>query len=470
MTVRYNADMQKFLISFMLSNPDAFARCQAILNPSYFDGRFRKAVRYLLDYSQEYRKVPLHEDVNARFQLDFEKIHTNDERDIKAFLDTVESFCRHKAIEAVIQSGPEMLEKDEYGDLEKRIKEALLISLQHDLGTDYFSDPKQRLLILKDKNNMVSTGWRDIDQKLYGGLNRGEITLFAGSSGAGKSLFLQNISLNWLKLGLNVIYITCELSENLTAMRLDSMLTGIPTRELFKRLDDVELAVKLKAKNYGRLQIKYLPPGTTTNGIKAYMKEFEIQTNIRPDALVVDYLDLLYPNNNRVNPSDLFVKDKFVTEELRALAVESNVLCVSASQLNRSAVQEMDHDQSMIAGGLSKINTADNVLTIYTSDAMRQRGEYRLQFLKTRSSSGVGSKVILHFDINSLRIVDADNSDADSVGFGHKSNIVPNSLRLNRTSMRVDTKNLENCNNEQQKSSSASHFTGLKDIMNKIKS
>ncbi len=469
MTFRYNTDVQKFLISFMLSNPDAFARCQAILNPSYFEGRFKKVVRYLLDYSQQYRKVPLHEDVNAQFQLDFEKIYTNDERDTKAFLDTVEKFCRHKAIEAVILSGPEMLERDEYGDLERKIKEALLISLQNDLGTNYFSDPKLRLLALRDKNNMVSTGWRDVDQKLYGGLNRGEITLFAGSSGAGKSLFLQNISLNWLQMGLNVIYITCELSEHLTAMRLDSMLTGIPTRELFKKLDEVELTVKLKAKNYGRLQIKYMPPGTTTNGIKAYMKEFEIQTNIKPDALVVDYLDLLYPNSSRVNPSDLFVKDKFVTEELRALAVESNVLCVSASQLNRSAVQEMDHDQSMIAGGLSKINTADNVLTIYTSDAMRQRGEYRLQFLKTRSSSGVGSKVLLNYDINSLRIFDADTDESNTSGSIAKSKSISISSGLNRTTVRVDTKNSEISNND-QKPATTGHFTGLKEIMNRIKS
>jgi archaellum biogenesis ATPase FlaH len=472
MQAKYNTDVQKFLISFLLSNPDAFARCQAILNPVYFEGRFRKSVRYLLDHAQEYRKVPLHEDVNAQFQLDFEKIYTDDERDIKAFLDTVESFCRHKAIEAVIHSGPEMLEKDEYGDLEKKIKEALLISLQNDLGTDYLSNPKQRLLSLRDRNNMVSTGWRDIDQKLYGGLNRGEITLFAGSSGAGKSLFLQNISLNWLSMGLNVIYITCELSEALTAMRVDSMLTGMSTKELLRKLDDVELTVKLKTKNYGRLQIKYLPPGTTSNGIKAYMKEFEIQTNIKPDALIVDYLDLLYPNNNRINPTDLFVKDKFVTEELRALAVESNVLCVSASQLNRSAVQEMDHDQSMIAGGLSKINTADNVLTIYTSDAMRQRGEYRLQFLKTRSSSGVGSKINLSFDIASLRIFNAEQGEVNSNDDRNKSSPVSTSLGLNRTSVRVDAK-LENSNSMDEnapKTDTVKHFTGLKDIMNKIKS
>ena len=113
-----------------------------------------------------------------------------------------------------------------------------------------------------------------------------------------------------------------------------------------------------------------------------------------------------------INPSDLFVKDKFVTEEMRGLAVERNMVCITASQLNRSATQEQEHDHSMIAGGISKIQTADNVISIFASAAMKERGQYQVQFLKTRSSSGVGSKVYLGFDPNTLRIFDLDDDSA----------------------------------------------------------
>jgi len=108
----------------------------------------------------------------------------------------------------------------------------------------------------------------------------------------------------------------------------------------------------------------------------------------------------------------LFVKDKYVSEELRNLAKELNVLFVTASQLNRSAVEEVEFDHSHIAGGISKINTADNVFGIFTSRAMRERGKYQIQAMKTRSSSGVGQKVELEFDIETLRIRDlADDGD-----------------------------------------------------------
>jgi hypothetical protein len=107
----------------------------------------------------------------------------------------------------------------------------------------------------------------------------------------------------------------------------------------------------------------------------------------------------------------LFVKDKYVAEEVRNLAKELKILLVTAAQLNRSAVEEIEFDHSHISGGISKINTADNLFGIFTSRAMREHGRYQIQCMKTRSSSGVGQKVDLEFDIDSLRIRDAPEGD-----------------------------------------------------------
>jgi hypothetical protein len=137
------------------------------------------------------------------------------------------------------------------------------------------------------------------------------------------------------------------------------------------------------------------------------------------DFLCVDYLDLLMPVSAKVSPSDLFVKDKYVSEELRNLAKELNVLFVTASQLNRSAVEEIEFDHSHISGGISKINTADNVFGIFTSRSMRERGQYQLQLMKTRSSSGVGQKIELEFNVETLRITDPD---PDGYGEQQKNN------------------------------------------------
>jgi replicative DNA helicase len=309
--------------------------------------------------------------------------------------------------------------------VEDKIKRAVQVGLQKDMGTDYFFDPRARLLRIKDKNGQVSTGWAALDQKLFGGFNRGELNIFAGGSGAGKSLFLANLGVNFAQAGLNVIYLTLELSEELVSMRIDSMLTGIPTRDVFKQIDEIEMRVRVIGKKSGALQVKYMPSGKTANDVRAYLKEYEVKMGQRCDVLLVDYLDLLMPMSQKISAENLFIKDKYVSEELRNLAVEKNCVFVTAAQLNRGAVEEVEFDHSHISGGLSKIQTADNVFGIFTSRAMRERGKYQIQLMKTRSSSGVGQKIDLDFDIDTLRITNSDEqSDENSTSETRSSNIL----------------------------------------------
>jgi KaiC/GvpD/RAD55 family RecA-like ATPase len=247
-----------------------------------------------------------------------------------------------------------------------------------------------------------------MDRILYGGMSRGELNIFAGGSGSGKSLVMMNIALNWLQAGMSGVYITLELSEELTSLRTDAMLTQMGTKSIRKDIDTTDLKVKMVGKKSGKYRVKGLPAQSNVNDIRAYLKEVQIQTGIKIDFVMVDYLDLVMPVSVKVNPNDQFIKDKYVAEELRNLAKEMGILLVTASQLNRSAVDEIEFDHSHIAGGISKINTADNVFGIFTSRSMRERGKYQIQCMKSRSSTGVGMKIDLDYDIETMRISDSD--------------------------------------------------------------
>jgi len=240
---------------------------------------------------------------------------------------------------------------------------------------------------------------------------------------------MANMGVNWCLQGLNVMYLTFELSENLVSMRLDSMTSEIPSRDVFKSIDDVEMKVKMIGKKSGAFQVKYMPTGKNANDVRAYLKEYEIKTGKKIDVLLIDYLDLMHPIGQKISAENLFVKDKYVSEELRNLAMELNTIFVTASQLNRSSVEEIEFDHSHISGGISKINTADNLIGIFTSRAMKERGRYQIQLMKTRSSSGVGQKVDLGFDVDTLRIFDIGDEDDDQAtagagGSGSASSIV----------------------------------------------
>ena len=409
----YNYDVQKLFLEMMMQDAQTFLRVQNIYNTENFDRDLREAAQFIYDHANEHKTLPDRTQIKAMTGTDLQEIPDLNSGHTDWFLGEFEAFTRRTELERAILKSADLLEKGEYSPVEKLIKDAVQISLTKDLGTDYFEDPRARLAALKDNNGQNSTGWQNLDKLLYGGFNRGELQIFAGGSGSGKSLFMQNLAVNWMEAGLNGVYITLELSEGLTAMRIDSMLTNTSTKQIFKDIETVEMKIKMMGKKAGGLQIKYMPAQSTVNDIRAFVKELSIKQGREIDFMLVDYLDLLMPVSAKVSPNDLFVKDKYVSEELRNLSRELNVLFVTASQLNRSAVEEIEFDHSHISGGISKINTADNVFGIFTSRAMRERGRYQIQAMKTRSSSGVGMKIDLEFDIESLRIRSVDEDDND---------------------------------------------------------
>ena len=402
----YGYDIQKVYLEMFMTDAESFVRCQGVFDPQTFDRRLQEPAKFVKEYVEEHNALPTFDMVNAATESNLKDPGQLQENHYDWLLAEFETFSRHKALESAILKSADLLEKGEYGPVEDLVKKAVQIGLQKDLGTDYFADPRARLEGIKDKNGQVSTGWPSLDKKLFGGFNRGELNIFAGGSGSGKSLFLANLGVNWCLAGMNVLYLTFELSEALVSMRVDSMTTDIASRDIFKSIDDVEMKVKMIGKKSGAFQVKYMPTGKNANDLRAYIKEYEIKTGRKLDVVLVDYLDLMHPNAVKISAENLFVKDKYVSEELRNLAMELNTVFVTASQLNRSSVEEIEFDHSHISGGISKINTADNLIGIFTSRAMRERGRYQIQLMKTRSSSGVGQKIDLEFDVDSLRIRD----------------------------------------------------------------
>jgi len=241
------------------------------------------------------------------------------------------------------------------------------------------------------------------------------------------------------------------------------------TRDIRKDIDSTELRVKMAGKKAGQYRVKGLPAQSNVNDIRSYLKEVQIQTGMRVDFVMIDYLDLVMPVSVKVNPNDQFIKDKYVSEELRNLAKELGILMVTASQLNRSAVEEIEFDHSHIAGGISKINTADNVFGIFTSRSMRERGQYQIQCMKSRSSTGVGQKIDLDYNIETMRITDSDpegNGDQQN-SYTPKPNNIMSTLKA--TSMVIDQSTGEILEPENKRVVADVQGSKLKSLLNSLK-
>jgi len=459
----YGLDIQRLFLEMMLQDASSYVRVQNIYNPENFDRSLRPAAEFIKKHSADHKTLPTVEQISASTGIKLAHTPDLNEGHFEWFMQEFESFTRRQELERAILKSADLLEKGEYDPVEKLIKDAVQISLTKDMGIDYFEDPAARINRYFNSGGQVSTGWPQMDRLLYGGFSRGELNIFAGGSGSGKSLVMMNIALNWLQQGLSGVYVSLELSEDLCALRTDAMLTNMGTKEIRKDIDTTELKVKMMAKKSGQYRVKALPAQSNINDIRSYIKEVQIQTGLRVDFVMVDYLDLLMPVSAKVSPNDLFVKDKYVSEELRNLAKELNVLFVTASQLNRSAVEEVEFDHSHISGGISKINTADNVFGIFTSRAMKERGRYQIQCMKSRSSTGVGQKIDLEYNIETMRITDSgESADESSSGFVKKPSIYDSIKTQSRISESIKT-------DEVEKITADVNSAKLKQLLGKIK-
>lgn len=394
---------QQILLEYLVSSPDTFALCNGIIVPSYFDPEYRKTVEFIKGYYENYSNTPDPDLVEAETGVELKKREVTRDQ-IKYCSEEVEQFCRRKALMTAVLKAPELIDKGDEGGMEQMFKDAMAISLSRDLGTSYFRNPKERLEENMKEAPRTTTKWTQFDELIGGGLARTELLLFSANSGGGKSVALANLALNFCSQGLNVLYLSLELSEQMIAQRFDMMLTGIPTISWRENVNEISAALNQIAPHMGDLTIKRMSTGTNANAIRAYLKEFELKNGFIPDLLIVDYLDIAGPNG-KVSGDNVFEKDKQAAEQIRDILFDYNMFGATASQQNRGAIEATELNQGHIAGGISKVNTVDIYCSIILTPSMKAAGEVGFSFLKTRSSDGVGKTIYMTWDNDSLRIL-----------------------------------------------------------------
>lgn len=177
----YNEDIETLFIQFMLSNSELFVRVAGIIKDDFFDNKQnRETVGIIMSHFKEYSSIPSPEQIYAVTGKTIELIPEVASKEDKWFLNEIELFCRYKALRAAILSSPDLLDEGKYGEVETTIKSAVQLALVKDLGLDYYADPRARLESIKENKGQISTGWKSLDEKLYGGFNRGELSIFAG--------------------------------------------------------------------------------------------------------------------------------------------------------------------------------------------------------------------------------------------------------------------------------------------------
>lgn len=414
-----NLEKQILLINNILSSKDVASRCLSIILPEYFNQELRVPVKFLLDYFRQYNALPSVRTMNAETdQVKFSKVQPVMLAEFDFTCNEIELFCQQEALfKAVSDSAPEIAsgDKSKFGKVLERVQKALTISLQRDLGVEMYNDPEPFLISLLQNQTYEPTAIKGIDGPLGGGLARKQFTLFSANSGGGKSVMLSNLGANYVRQGYHVVYISLELSQEMIFLRNASIMTAVNTDVWRENIPEItNTLIQQKKDGAGTYVVKRMPNGSNSNDIRSYLKFYEIEYNRRPDVIIVDYLDLMTPNGGS-RDMGIFEQDKLKAEQLAEIGHVYNAVIISASQQNRDGIKATTPDQSIIAGGISKINTVDNYISIYMDPSMRIKGEMIVYFLKTRSSSAVGSSQLLSFNPKNLIISDSKQSGVSAL-------------------------------------------------------
>ena len=324
-------------------------------------------------------------------------------------------------MEIAVLKVAEMINQGVNTGIDKIIKEAQMISVKKDLGINFWKDQEEWLKHLEVEMGTVKTGWKTFDEMLDGGFNWGSLNYVVSVSGGGKSLCLANLGLSLSLMGYNVLYATYELDKELVGKRIMAMASNIAYRDISKKKQSAidTIAMMKMQRKPGLFQIVNMPNGSTTQDLESVVQETEIELQNVIQVIIVDYADLMRSNDRRIDPNNIHLLGKSISEDLRALARErtrigKNTLVLTASQIMKEAMDEMEYSLGQLAGSVAKSNTADLIFSVRTNSAMKQRGEYELKVLKARNAGCVDKKLKLKYDVNTLLMSDMEEVKNDN--------------------------------------------------------
>jgi replicative DNA helicase len=427
----FDEEFQTRIANMAVRSTDFMNRVGHLVRPEYFDNIGEATLVNLAKrFHEQYKTLPDHtvmaqliKDGVANKTIKKDSIQTIKEyfsavyktADLSGreyFEEKIVEFARHQATTAAILKSVELLEKGDFPKIEQNIKAAIEIGINED-GTayDYYDTISARTSErLDDASGSkpprgITTGHLKLDEILYHrGWGRKELATIMGGAKAGKTTALIGFAQAASLKGFNVMYVTLEVSARIIAERLDAAMSDTEIKLLGSKIKDVEAKIEgLKARSHGKLKIHEYPSGTfSPNMLRALLERYEAKGQTF-DLVVVDYADIMAPN---FRYNDTIENSKSIYVDLRAIAQETNVAMLTATQTNREGYKATVAKAEHVAEDFNKVRTVDLMISINITDEERSKGEARLYFAASRNQES-GFTLFIKQDIAKMKFIES---------------------------------------------------------------
>ena len=410
---------QSKIISSLLSDKKFIQTISDILEHEYFDSDANKWIcneirEYFFEYKTpptlEVMKVKIDEMENEVLQVSVvenlkESWRNVKSTDLKFVQEQTLEFCKNQVMKQAIMNSVDLIEVGQYDQIKKLVDNAMKAGSDRDLGHDYIIGIEERLT--QSSRFTVKTGWDPVDEVMDGGLGAGELGVVVAPAGIGKSWCLQTIGSAAVKEGLNVVHYTLELNENYVGLRYDTVFSGVTTSDIQFYQEDVKKKIdQLK----GTLLIKYFPTkSASVQTLTSHLSQIEIQQQT-PDLIIVDYADIL----KGIGTEKRHVLEN-IYEDLRGLAGEMDCPIWTASQANRSSLEEEVIDATKVAEAYSKVMIADFVVSVSRKVEDKIANTGRFHVIKNRfGPDGITFPSSINTNIGKIDVYEANTQDGQS--------------------------------------------------------
>ena len=340
-----------------------------------------------------------------------------DKFELPYLIEQTEAHWKEKAIwNAIIKSYSIYEDKpQDVNTIPDIITKALQTTIDTEIGHDYWLDADKQLEFYHSDSDRFLCHLKTINKVIGHGFKRKTLNVFLGQPKAGKSRMLLDLSVNFIKQGLDVLYVTLELSEKDVRQRADANLMDVAMDD-FVRIDREKYKSKLakiKKEINGHLIIKEYATGEPNiHVIENLYKEVIAKKNIKPAIVVVDHLTCMRAAANLGHESgNSYQKGKAISEELRAFAMKNDIILLTAGQLNKGGWNIADVEMSHIAESAAIAGVCDFMAAISATKEMLQDKKIFFTVIANRLASRSINKFMLGFDDTRMRHFDVAYED-----------------------------------------------------------
>jgi replicative DNA helicase len=431
--------IEKTILSHLVFNEDFTRKTIPFLKLEYFPDHTERVVFDLIDaYLKKYNKVPSKEalsiDLDTRDNLNedqfkscrsyIETLDVDTGTQLDWLLDQTEKFCQDKAIYNAVMESIKILDDKtgvkSKGSIPQILSDALSVSFDSSIGHDFLEDYVPRYEFYHQKENRIPFDLEYLNKITKGGLPNKTLNIALAGTGVGKSLFMCHCAAGNLSQGYNVLYITMEMAEERIAERIDANLLDTPIDELELLPRDVyeKKIARLHKKTTGKLIIKEYPTASAGSAnFRHLLNELKIKRNFVPDIIYIDYLNICMSSRIKFGANvNSYTYIKAIAEELRGLAVESNVPIVSATQTTRSGFSSSDVDLTDTSESFGLPATADFMFALISTEQLQDLNQIMVKQLKNRyNDPSTFRRFVVGVDRSKMRLYDVEQSGQDDL-------------------------------------------------------